>query len=160
MTDHVLKVESGHYFVSPFYFVLYAEDFYEASCSYVTDRKFSPVKYYLLCHSIELSFKAFLLLKGVSRDEIAQKPYGHNLTNILEKCESLGFQELVDISKTQKSEIEELNKWYSRKGFEYFEIKNINSGTSTLPELHLVQQLAELLIECLKEPCKNEANKP
>ena len=160
MPNYVLKAETAHYFVSPYFFVKYAEDFLSASNSRDSSTGFSPVEYYLACHSIELSLKAYLLLKGVSKDEIREKVLGHNLANILEKCSSLKIEELVEITDSQRCLIAELNAWYSRKGFEYFEIKNIKAGVNNLPDVKLAQKLALHLINHLREPCKNEANKP
>ncbi len=160
MTNYVLKAESAHFFVSPLYFIHYAEDFLEASNSHYSERPFSPVKYYLVCHSIELSLKAYLLLSGVSKNEIRDRSLGHNLSNILKKCEELGIQEIVSISDLQRSLVDELNKWYSRKGFEYFEVKNLIAGVGNLPSVGSADELAASLISNLKEPCKNEANKP
>jgi len=154
-----MTAESGNYFVSPYYFVKYAEDFLAASNSHNSSARFSPVEYYLACHSIELSLKAFMLLKGVSKDKIRWDPFGHNLDNILDKCLSLHIEELVDVSESQKSLIGELNEWYSRKGFEYFDVKNIVAGASDLPNVKLAQELALHLVDRLKEPCRDEANK-
>ena len=160
MANHVLKAEPANYFVSPYFFILYAEDFLAASNTHDPSRAFSPVEYYLACHSIELSLKAFLLLRGVSKDEIGKKYLGHNLENILEKCLDLGIVELVEIAEAEKALIAQLNDWYSSKGFEYFEIKNIIANPKKLPEVGLSQELAQKLIENLREPCKDEANKP
>src|SRR5215510_8907517 len=146
MADHVIRPQTGHYFFSPFGFISYSEDFYEACCSYVTRRPFSPAKYYMACRSIELSLKAFLLLKGVTRDEL--KSLGHDLDKILRRCKKLEISSLVCISASQELYIEALNKWYARKGFEYFELANL--GGTTLPDITEVQQLAHLLIEGLK----------
>lgn len=58
MTNYNLKAEAGHIYISPFGFISYSEDFYEACRSHGPQRPFSPVHYYLACHSIELSLKA------------------------------------------------------------------------------------------------------
>ncbi len=160
MTDYVLKVEPANYFVSPYFFILYAEDFLAASHSHVAPRTFSPVEYYLACHSMELSLKAYLLFRGIPKDEIRQRHYGHNLDNILEKCLELGISNLVDITDSDRTLVAQLNEWYSRKGFEYFEIKNIVDNPQNLPNVTLSQNFAQKLTENLKEPCKDEANKP
>jgi hypothetical protein len=158
MTNYTLKAESGYYHISPFGFISYAEDFYEAAISHCSPRNFSPVTYYLLCHSIELSLKSFLLLKGLPREEIRHRSMGHNLKNILTKCKDLGLSDLVDFSKAQTEEIASLNEWYCRKGFEYFELNNIVDSHDDLPNLSSVKELASVLISSLKEPCRNEAN--
>jgi hypothetical protein len=158
MTDHVITAQTGHYFFSPFGFISYSEDFYEACCSHVTPRPFSPAKYYMACRSIELSLKAFLLLKGVTRHQLKKKPLQHDLHEILKRCKELGISSLVSMCSSQELHIEALNKWYARKGFEYFELENL--GGTPLPSITEVQELANLLIEGLKEPCKNAANEP
>ena len=158
MTDCVIKFESGHYFMSPFGFISYSEDFYEACCSHITHRPFSPAKYYMACRSIELSLKAFLLLKGVTRDQLKKKPLWHDLHKILKKCKELGISNLVSISSSQELYIESLNKWYVRKGFEYFELENLVSSPKSLPNITEIQELANFLIKGLKEACKNAAN--
>lgn len=158
MTDHVINAQSGHYFISPLGFISYSEDFYEACCSHITQRPFSPAKYYMACRSIELSLKAFLLLRGVTRDQLKKKPLWHDLNGILKKCKELGISNIVSISNSQELCIDALNKWYARKGFEYFELKNL--GGRPLPNITDVQELAHFLIEGLKETCKNAANKP
>jgi len=99
-------------------------------------------------------------LKGVTKDEIRWKPFGHNLDNILEKCFNLGIEKTVAFTESQKSLITELNEWYFRKGFEYFDVKNIVAGAGNLPDVRLAQELALHLINRLEESCRDEANKP
>ncbi|GBE08072.1 hypothetical protein BMS3Abin11_01189 [bacterium BMS3Abin11] len=114
----------------------------------------------MACRSIELSLKAFLLLKSVTRNDLKKRDLGHDLHKILKKCKELKISNIINISKAHESTIEELNKWYARKGFEYFEIKNLVSSPNSLPDIAIVKELALLLIESLREPCKNAANKP
>jgi len=160
MTNYTIKVQTGHYFISPFGFVSYSEDFLNACNSHVTSRPFSPAEYYLACRSLELSLKAFLLLKGVSRDNLKKRSLWHDLHKILKKCKDLGIRSYVTITNTQESDIDELNKWYSRKGFEYFEIENLVANRMSLPDISSVKELALTLISGLKGPCKDAANKP
>lgn len=160
MTNYTLKAETGYFFVSPYFFVLYGEDFYQACRSHISDNRFSPAQYYLACRSIELSLKAFLLLKGVPRSDLKAKPLGHDLARIYEKCVRLGLEEFIVLSRQQKDDIQELNKWYARKGFEYFELESLTSDFNLLPSVFTVLELANGLILALKQPCKDEANKP
>lgn len=88
---------------------------------------------------------------------------GHNLEEILKTCKELEIDKILPITATHEGIIKELNKWYNlpRKGFEYFELpENVENSSKELPEIGEVQQLAADLISGLKEPCKNEANKP
>jgi hypothetical protein len=41
-------------------------------------------RYFLLCHCIELSLKAYLAGKGVSDRELSGKKFGHNLKNLFD----------------------------------------------------------------------------
>ena len=160
MTDYVLKAEAGHLLISPFGFITYSEDFYDACCSHETERPFSPAKYYMACRSIELSLKAFLLIKGVTRKDLMKRSLGHDLHKIVKKCKELSIHNIVNISQEQEDIIEALNKWYARKGFEYFEIENLTSDHRALPEINVVKQLAKSLIDSLSEPCRDAANQP
>ena len=160
MAKYVLKAEGVHYHLSPYAFVSYAEDFYDAAISHDSNKHFSPVSYYLICHSIELLLKAFLLLKGVSRGQLRARDMGHNLVNILDKCKESGLSEFYLFDETKSNEILKLNEWYCRKGFEYFELQNLVDSHQKLPSLPTIKNIAAELINCLKEPCLNEANKP
>ncbi len=72
MTDYVLKAEKGHIFISPIGFLTYAKDFYNASEAYISEKPFSPSCYYLVCRSLELSLKAYLLTEGIKRNKLKQ----------------------------------------------------------------------------------------
>ena len=85
MPDDIMDAGAGLYFISPLKCVSYSEDFYEAFISHTSDRPFSPAKYYLAARSLELSFKAFLRLKGISGEELKNN-FGQNLNIILKKC--------------------------------------------------------------------------
>lgn len=97
-------------------------------------------------------------MEGVTRDQL-KRSLGHDLHKVLKKCKELGIHKLVSISDTQETVIEELNKWYARKGFEYFEIENLASDHKALPDIAVVQELAKFLIDVLKEPCKKAAHR-
>ena len=49
-------------------------------------------RYFLFCHAIELALKAFLALHGLTQDELAQKPYGHDLEALMNKAVQLGLR--------------------------------------------------------------------
>lgn len=160
MTNHIINVKPANLFISPFGFVSYSEDFYKACCSHFSTRPFSPAEFYLIGRSIELSLKAFLLLKGITRAQLKKRSLGHDLHKILKKCKELGLLNIVSVSEQQETAISMLNEWYARKGLEYFEIKNIVAGSGSLPNIDIVKELASELIEGLKQPCKDAANEP
>jgi len=78
------------------------------------------VKYYLICRSIELLLKSWLVYCGISEVELKSR-YGHNLKklivesihqNIESKLEIIISQEIIDT-------VDKLNTYYKPKDFEY-----------------------------------------
>ena len=65
MSDVVIKVSPIRGNISPLGFYCYAIEFPRATPRVKSDDPFSPVPYYLICHSIELALNAFLLARGV-----------------------------------------------------------------------------------------------
>jgi hypothetical protein len=154
MTDYVLNCEAGKINISPMGFLVYAADFLNAHKSHNSEKPFSPVSYYLVCRSLELSLKAFLLAHGVTRQEIKyQSKLGHNLQKLLQKAIELNINSVSPISIVQKDEILKANDWYVRKGFEYFELHNIADGKEKLPDLRVLVEAADQLVVNLKPFC-------
>jgi hypothetical protein len=113
-------------------FAKYARDAHAAAAV----GEFSPVPYYLYCHSLELVLKAFLLEKGVSiRDLPKRKKFGHDLSKILLKAKTLGLEQTVPLAAHWESEVQTANAYYNDKGFEYFDIRAAGSGTLTYRRL-------------------------
>ena len=76
----------------PFDFFDLAKDFMHAYKTCPSMRPPEWPSYFLFCHAIELSLKAFLALHGLSREELASKTYGHNLASLMTKAVELGLQ--------------------------------------------------------------------
>jgi len=158
MTNYVIKAKTAHINVSPRGFLAYATDFSNAYESYKSDNSFSPASYYLVCRSLELSMKSFLLAKGMTRQEIKdRRKYGHDLKKLLRKAEELGINKVSPISDAQEEQIVKANNWYARKGFEYFELQNIVDGRETLPNLEVLTKIARCLVKNLKPLCLSVA---
>ncbi|MDL1967580.1 MAG: hypothetical protein LWW97_03295 [Deltaproteobacteria bacterium] len=119
MNDIIIKASLFRVFISPLAFLEYSKDFYSASTSYNSENPFSPATYYLICRSIELSMKAYLLTEGVCRDQL-KKRLSHNLKKILKKSKELGLLSIVSIADEEQIHIAKANKWYVKKRFEYF----------------------------------------
>lgn len=158
MPDTVIQCKPAHINMSAPGFIGYATHFLQAYDAYEPDKAFSPVKYYLVCHSLELSLKAYLAVKGVSAREL-KGSFGHNLHKIVRKCLELGILEVVTITKDEKIQLERANAWYKRKGFEYFDIQNIAPSKAPLPDLCKLKELAEKLIKELQPVCLASAQK-
>lgn len=76
------------------------------------------VKFYLLCHTIELLLKAYLLMKGYTVREIRSKAIGHNLIKLTNMVID---KEEVKISSEAYTLLAKVNAYYELKKFEYFE---------------------------------------
>jgi hypothetical protein len=155
MVDYTIKLKSGHFFISPFAFLWYATDFLKAFQAYKPEYPFSPVSFYLVCRSIELAFKAYLLTKGVTINIIRKKPFSHDLEFILCEVKKRNIEEVIHISEVDEEEITQANKWYKNKRFEYFDLQNLVDGKETLPRTNLLGILAEKLTTELKTICIN-----
>ncbi len=159
MTNIEVKVKTAHIVIGPTGFVIYAEDFLNAYKCIETEKPFSPAKYYLISRSIELSLKSFLLLKNLPIRKVKYN-LSHNLHRILRKSKELGIDEIVEITDVEIAELEKANNWYNRKGFEYFDIRNIVESKTTLPKLDVLLELAERIINTLKPICLASAQQP
>ena len=82
-----------------------------------------------------------------------RKKFGHNLERLLNKAVEFEINTISPISPDQMLEIKKANGWYARKGFEYFEIRNIVDGRETLPDPNILVGLAERLVVDLKSIC-------
>lgn len=159
MANIVIQPKTAHITMGPTGFVVYARDFLNAYKSFETDKPFSPAKYYLVCRSVELSLKSYLLFKNVPIRKVKYN-LSHDLHKILRKSKELGIDAVVRITDEEKAEIEKANSWYNRKGFEYFDIQNIVEGNESLPNLNIMFNLADRLINILKPICLASAQKP
>jgi hypothetical protein len=152
MANIVINAKIAHINMSPVGFVVYAEGFLGAYKSFEPDIPFSPPKYYLVCHSLELALKSYLSMKGEPIKNLKSN-FGHNLRTILRKSKELGLDSVVALSEFELLEIEKANEWYNRKGFEYFAIQNIVEKRSSLPDLEVMSAVTERIIGILKPLC-------
>jgi hypothetical protein len=162
MANFVIKLDPKIIHISPMGFHRYASEFLSASRGLKTDHLFSPVPYYLICRSIELSLKSYLLAKGVSEKEFRQKKHGlgHDLVNVFQKAQYLGLESIVEVSPNQQMELTKANEYYVCKGFEYFQVVKAATGYQGLPELSVLQELAGVLVDGLKNFCMEATDGP
>lgn len=136
----------------------YACQFLRAGLAYKPDDAgFSPVPYYLICRSIELSLKSFLLARGVRRSELKLK-LRHDLMKLLEKAESLCLKRHVRVSREERKVLQDANSFYVTKKFEYFEDLSVFYITN-LPSLDVLSKLAKRLAEKLEAVCLRAVNR-
>lgn len=77
--------------------------------------------YFLSLRSIELGFKSILKFKEGIRTIDLKNKYGHNLTTIMQQCMNYKY---ISLSKQDVDMINDINKYYSDKHFEYTKLIN------------------------------------
>src|SRR5258708_3544693 len=93
---------------APFGLVFTAKELLEAARAVVaqedpsTEKRWHRVGNSLACHSIELSLKAFLALKGERLS--GTKGFGHDLSNLLDEAEKRKLGDLVVLTKEETNE--------------------------------------------------------
>ncbi|WP_157385913.1 hypothetical protein [Methylosarcina fibrata] len=130
----------------------YAADFLAAARAFqAPEHRFSPVRYYLICHSIELALKAFLFTAGYKKKN--RKKLNHDLVKALDAAEGNGLAQYFEISHKERESIEKANKLYPRKEFEYFESLETIYDPHDF-ELDVLEGLAQRLIEKIEAAIK------
>lgn len=118
---------------------------------------FSPVPYFMYCRSVELVLKAFLLTKGLTKDDLKRTrgpdALGHDLTKILAKARALGLESEVPVRADWEAELQKANSYYADKGFEYFDVGKAVRGYKGLPELDMLRAISQTLLETLETIC-------
>lgn len=160
MTNYVLKAETGYIEMTPFGFYFYSKCFFNTEDRIKEDiDKFGPVNYFLLCKSIELSLKSYLLYNGKNIKEL--KKIGHNLVELADESAKIS-KSIINIS--DKKILEMANNFYDIKGddsksFEYFNVglvangfkqSAVNKNTEML-DIKNLRKIAKKIIEILKE---------
>lgn len=133
----------------------YAQEYYRA---YELLQKQHPrlteyfaVKYYLLCHSLELTMKAWLRQRSAKYAEL--KKLGHDLENIMQALYKK--HKLLFDAKSQAM-IKLVNQHYSQKEFEYSlrGVKNVPEITELASVVHLLISKAHFDIVLDGDPRK------
>lgn len=116
---------------------------------------YEPVRYYLACHSIELSLKAYLSLHGATMLELSENAFGHNLETLLEAAEGKGLPTQVPLTPQQRAEVCKAALYYAGKVFEYPAMGEAVGAYPSLPRLEVLFAAASLLVENLAQPCRD-----
>lgn len=157
MADVVINAPPFVVNISPLGFHFYAAEFLKsANCVSQISDGYSPVPYYLLSRSIELTLKAFLLAKGFPKQKLRKiGKNGHDLERTLKKAVLYGLHDIVVLSPSQIAELKKANTYYETKGFEYFYVINAARGYKNLPDLTVLSEIASLLVSKLESVCLN-----
>lgn len=126
-----------------------------ASAVLEPEAPYEPVRYYLACHAIELFLKAYLSTKGSSLLAMAESRFGHNLDSILAEAEAQGLNDLVPLPTHQKEEVLKVSYYYAGKVFEYPAMGEAIVAYPRLPDLSVLLQAAQTLLQGLDIPCKD-----
>ena len=131
----------------------YAWDYYAAFENlydkYPKVSEMYEVKYYLLCHSIELAMKAFLREKGFTRNQLLE--IGHDLEKLIYILHENGV--LIDVGSMERTF--SLNDYYKTKQFEYPQ-----TGSKILPSLEEMKSSTHLLLSMVRNSITNELPRP
>ena len=93
--------------------------------------------YYLSCHGLELSLKAFLVSQGTSERRLRR--LSHNLVRVLAAAERGNCWSRSFLSPSDRAVIEWVNSYYEKKEFEY-----LRTGYKSFPNP------AQLLALCVR----------
>lgn len=148
--------------VSPLGFWMYATQFADAERRLPRQHRyppkrgaFSPVPYYLLCRTIELLFKSYLLTKGWKKQGLRR--LGHDLPKALKACNSSGLGNLVTLTNLEKTALNNTQEYYRDKALEYFEVDKAVRAYAGLPSLPALRRIVKKLTKAVEEPCRNAA---
>ena len=119
--------------------------------------KWRPVGKYLACLSIELSLKAFLMLRGRSRKQV--ESYKHRLAELLASSTKENLAEFAKLSASELAEIQKAAKYYSPQGsvFRYPPIYEIGRAYPGDPNVAPLLKAAKKLVNGLYYPCRAAA---
>jgi hypothetical protein len=128
----------------------YGGDFLKAAEDFA-GRPMSVVPHFLRCQAIELGLKAFLLLKSVAALVLTRRPYGHDLSALLDEAQKRGLSAFFPIESAEVDTIRLANDFYDsgprrRRRFQYFEVAMIPSLREKLPDATILQQIASKLV--------------
>ena len=151
--DHVITVPTIHVNLTPLAFHRFATQYRDVARTARVPSGFSPVPCYLYCRALELSFKAYLLVNGVTKKEIEGKALGHDLVRNLDRAEGLGLSGIVKVSAQERQEVVKANSYYVNKDFEYANIMRAVRGYRDLPDLAVLDVLVGNLLPALEPLC-------
>jgi hypothetical protein len=128
----------------------YARDFLSAAQTFDPPKnRFSPVPYYLICHSVELSLKAFLFSAGFKKND--RKRLNHDLEKALRAAEANGLSAHLEITSNDRELFQKANRLYPKKEFEYFESLETIYDPHNF-ELEALESFALRLYEAIEDP--------
>ena len=138
--------------LSPLGFQGWAAQFLQAARAVEEAGSFSPVKYFLVCRSIELALKAYLLARGHAPKSL-KKEIGHDLSRALVSAQDASLDGVVALTDAEIRVVKQANDHYRSKRFEYFEVFDAARGCSGRPDMLLLLHVAEKLTLGVHQTC-------
>lgn len=149
-TDELIQERA----VKPVDFLELGEDYYESYKSLKAQNPqpvaLLPVKYYLLCHSLELGIKSLLRAYGLRLSEI--KNYGHDLLSAVKDLQDK--ESSLYFSSREHQIITLINDYYRRKSFEYYQ-----DSLQLLPPIEPLAQLVKLKLKGARKTITGSATR-
>ena len=100
-----------------------ARSFLEGADKLIEKGQKDPATYFLICHALELSLKAYLAARGVNIDELHRK-YGHNIQKLYKESVALGFRieskiTPPHIAKHMPAFIRQISEFHTSRSFDF-----------------------------------------
>ena len=118
---------------------------HEALAAKTLKLRFEMPVYYLYSHAIELTLKAFLRSRGLTANELARRPWSHDLLKLWDGCFERGFTSDLHTRLTTGAVVDLLAPYAATYEFRY-----VQAGARTLPTLEVVREAAEALQAAIK----------
>jgi hypothetical protein len=111
---------------------------------------------FLYCRAIELTFKAYLLARGLPLDVV--RAWRHNLAGLLLEVHVWRFDEVVSLTAEERDLIRRASDPYEDNVLGYFDlIYTVTGGSKPLAELG---QVADRLVGSLETVCLEAGDEP
>jgi hypothetical protein len=137
--------------LTPLGFQEWARQFLQGANSVEATDTFSPVRYFLVCRSIELALKAFLLARGHDKKKL--KTLRHDLAKVLAFAGQNALDDVVALADDEKATVVAASGLYSSKRFEYFEVLDAVTGFRGSPDIDQLSAIAAKLVSGVERTC-------
>jgi hypothetical protein len=127
--------------LAPDAFIRWSGHYYQCKRDFSVSDRFSPVPFFLLCRSLELSMKS-KHLNHMTQEQVKKK-FGHNLVKAYNKLAST--YKVLNSSEMRTLTI--ASNIYSQKGFEYFEPQDAATAYKRYPNLDMLDEIARKLLQ-------------
>jgi hypothetical protein len=105
--------------------------------------------YYLYCHALELTLKAFLRSKGFTNRRLASRAFGHKLRVLWEACVAEGLCSSPVTDAFIEQSIDLLDPFAND-----FEFRYVKVGLKSLPTLNTVESATMDLVMAVRPHCE------